>query len=228
MQREDTFHWFTSLGHSAENINVVTLTMDQLHVDQEQANIDAKYSGFTASEIVGQTSGGGGGTGAAAGGSALQATTGDLTSDSGAGGFSVMGAPDEQFELLQGKGRSGGNVNSKGGTSDVGVESEGENYASSENQNAGNNLFGEKSVAAPEKKTESPGEAKNSNLPPEYAAAAAKQGGKDKKPPAKNEGQKPAEAEPNNNKPKEKVEVEDKDEEEILQFDYEGLFGGRQ
>jgi len=52
-QSADSFHWFTALGHSVDNIQVVTLNPNQLTVDEEQKGLDGQYHGFSINEIVG-------------------------------------------------------------------------------------------------------------------------------------------------------------------------------
>ncbi len=52
-QSMDTYHWFTALGQSVENIQVITLNPAQMNVDQEQMVIDSQYKGFSVDEITG-------------------------------------------------------------------------------------------------------------------------------------------------------------------------------
>ncbi len=49
-----TYNWFTYLGTSIKNINVVKLTHEEMVVDKEQQYVQAKYAGFSVNEIVGQ------------------------------------------------------------------------------------------------------------------------------------------------------------------------------
>ena len=52
-QSADSFQWFTALGNSVDNIQVVTLNPNQLTVDEEQKGLDGQYHGFSINEIVG-------------------------------------------------------------------------------------------------------------------------------------------------------------------------------
>lgn len=51
--RTSTYHWFTSLGKKAQNVKVVTLSQQEMAIDNEQLQVESQYKGFVLDEVTG-------------------------------------------------------------------------------------------------------------------------------------------------------------------------------
>ena len=52
-EKTSTYHWFTLLGKKAGNVKIVTLSQQQMVIDNEQLQVESQYEGFSVNEVAG-------------------------------------------------------------------------------------------------------------------------------------------------------------------------------